>query len=138
MARRRKAARRAPRRFARAARTVTRSVRRRARRVYSRGRSSGWLPLSTREMVLTAGVGAAAPVVNNLVSPYLKPYLSFAGDYQDELQTAIIGVAAHKLGSGIIKDAGREMTRLALFSAGAQLGSSLIGTTSVGGNSVYN
>jgi len=131
MARRRKSARRAPRRsFARAARTVSRVVRRKARRSYSRGRSSGWLPLSGREMMVSVGTGAVTPIANNLVAPYVDPYLGFAGQYKDEVRTALIGVVAHKFGSGLIKDAGREMTRQALFSTGASLGSSLgIGTS---------
>jgi len=118
-------------------RTVYRAARRSARRGYSRGRSSGWLPLSMKESAVSFGVGAISPKVNELVAPYTDGVLSFAGDYKDEARTALIGVVAHKFGSGLVKDAGREMFRAALLSAGNETGRRFIGGGSVGGG-VYN
>lgn len=89
--------------------------------------------------MVSVGTGAITPMANNLVAPYVDPYLGWAGDYKDEVRTAIIGVAAHRFGSGFIKEAGREMTRQALFSTGTQLGSNFgIGTSVGGGSAVYN
>jgi hypothetical protein len=119
-----------------------RSTRRAAPRALSRrrrssggGRGSGFIPLGMREAALDFGVGAITPAVNNLTAPIVDPYLNWAGSYKDEVRTALIGVAAYKLGSGLIKDAGREMFRFAVFSAGQQTGANFgIGTmTNTGG-----
>jgi len=107
----------------------TRSVGARRRRSSGGGGRGGWLPLSTKDSVMAFGVGAIAPTVNGFVAPYTDGFLGFAGDYKDELRTALIGVAAYKVGSGMVKDAGREMYRYALFSAGQQAGSNFLGGT---------
>lgn len=127
MARRKKSGR--ARAFARKTRTVYRSAKKGARRAYSRGRSSGWLPLSGRDMMVTAAAGAATPLANQYVGRYLSPFTGFAGEYQDELNTAIVGLAAHKLGSGFVKDMGREMVRGSVYVVGAQLGNKFTGTS---------
>ena len=121
-------------------RTVTRYARR-ARRSSGGRRSSmgGYLPLSMKETVLDFGVGALAPQVNGMVAGVVPSQLtSWAGAYEDEARLAMIGIVAHKFGSGIIKDAGREAFRLAVFGAGQETGARFIGTGSgVGASGDY-
>lgn len=124
--------------FARATRTVYRTASKRARRAYSRGRSSGWLPLSGREMGVSVGTGAALALAVPRVMPYVSPYTEWAGRYQNEVVGAGIGILAHRFGSGIIKDMGREAVRASLISTGAELATQFTGTSGSGGSQIYN
>lgn len=86
-----------------------------------RGRMlSGWVPLSTNEMLVSFGTGMTVGKVNQMIAPLTDDFLSFAGSYRGELRTALIGAVAYKMGSGIIRDAGREYFRFAVMAAGAQ------------------
>jgi len=119
-------------------RTVTRYARRARRSSGGRSSLGGYLPLSMRETVLDFGVGALAPQVNGMVAGVLPSQLtSWAGAYEDEARLALIGIAAHKFGSGLIKDAGRETFRLAVLSAGQETGARFIGTGSSSGSGDY-
>lgn len=133
MARRKKFSR--ARRYVRKTRTIYRSAKRGARRAYSYGRSSGLLPLSGRELMVTAAAGAVTPFAVGMAGGVLNPVTRFAGEYQDELNAAIVGLAAHKIGSGFVKDMGREMVRGSVYVVGAQLGNRFGGssTGSAGG-----
>lgn len=139
MARRKRS--RSRRSFAARTRTVYRTVRAKTRRAYRGARKSGWLPLSGRETITAFGVGAVTPMVNSYVAPYTDGVLGVFGDYKDEARTALIGVVAHKFGSGIIKDAGREMFRYAVLSAGQQAGGEftgkMTGGSGLGGQLIY-
>jgi hypothetical protein len=86
-----------------------------------------------RETLTAGAVGAITPKANQFVAPYTDGILGVFGNYKDEARTALIGVAAYKLGSGVIKDAGREMFRYAVLSAGQQLGASAFNGTTNGG-----
>lgn len=106
------------------------------RRSYSHSSGSmvsGWIPLSGKEMMLDFGIGAATAPINNFLKPYQEQYLGMFGTYSDEAALAIVGAVAHKYGSGLIKDGGKELFRVAVISAGQQAGSQLIGSTSQGG-----
>jgi len=123
-----------------ATRTVYRTAGRARRGVRRASRSTfgGFMPLSVRDTVLDFGVGALAPRVNTMAAGVVPSALtSWAGSYEDEVRLAMIGVAAHKLGSGIIKDAGRETFRYAVMSAGQQAGQQFIGTGMSGSSGDY-
>ena len=95
-----------------------------------------WLPLSGREHMSAAITGASAPVVMSWVRPYTDNWLSFAGDYKDEVATYAVGALARKFGpSGLVKDVGSDYARLAVFSAANQFATPMLsgfsnGTTS--------
>lgn len=82
--------------------------------------TSGWLPLSSREMLVDFGVGITVLQANKIVAPYLDGFLEMTGEYRGEARTAIIGMVAYKFGSGLIKEAGKEYFRFAVMSAGVQ------------------
>lgn len=87
-----------------------------------------------REMGVDFAVGALTPKANSIVAPYTDGFLGWAGDYKDEVRTALIGVALSRFGPGILKEGGREMFRYAVLSAGQQAGSGFFsGTMNTGG-----
>jgi len=90
---------------------------------------SGWIPLSTNEMMISFGTGLTVGKVNAMVAPLTDGFLDFAGQYRGEARTALIGAVAYKFGSGIIRDAGREYFRFAVMSAGAQSASMVFNDT---------
>lgn len=98
----------------------------RRRRSGGGGGLRSWLPLTTSEHISAGLTGASAPVVMGFVRPYSDQWLSFAGDYKDELATYAVGAVAHKFGSGLVKDMGKDYARLAVFSAANQLASPYI------------
>jgi len=104
----------------------------------SRGMMSGWLPLSTSEMMVSFGTGLTVGKVNQLVAPFTDDFLSFAGNYRGEVRTAIIGAVAYKFGSGLIRDAGKEYFRFAVMSAGAQTASQVFGNDTMLVQDQYN
>lgn len=91
------------------------------------GMMSGWVPLSTNEMMVSFGTGLTIGKVNQLVAPFTDDFLSFAGNYRGEVRTALIGAVAYKFGSGLIRDAGKEYFRFAVMSAGAQTAQTVFG-----------
>lgn len=113
-------------------RTRVGAPRRALRRSSRRGSfTAGWLPLQPREMLLDFGIGAAVGPLSDFLKPYQQQYLGMFGAYSDEAALAIVGAVAHKFGpSGIFKDAGRELFRVAVISAGQQAGANLLGTQS--------
>lgn len=100
----------------------------------SGGMLSGWVPLSGREIMLDFGIGAVTAPLNAWLLPYQRQYLGMFGPYSDEAALAIVGAVAHKFGSGLIKDGGKELFRVAVISAGQQAGNSILPavTTSAG------
>lgn len=100
------------------------------RRGGSRGSMmSGWIPLSSQEMLIDFGVGLTVGKVNAMVAPFTDNFLEFAGQYRGEARTALIGAVAYKFGSGMIRDAGREYFRFAVMAAGAQSSSMIFNDT---------
>lgn len=100
------------------------------RRGGSRGSMmSGWIPLSSHDMMIDFGVGLTVGKVNQLVAPFTDDFLDFAGKYRGEARTALIGAVAYKFGSGLIKEAGREYFRFAVMAAGAQTANSVFNDT---------
>lgn len=82
-------------------------------------------------MLLDFGIGAAVGPLSDFLKPYQQQYLGMFGAYSDEAALAIVGAAVHKFGpGGIVKDAGRELFRVAVISAGQQAGANLLGTQS--------
>lgn len=88
----------------------------------------GFVPLTGREMMLDFGIGAAVGPLSQFLAPYQQQYLGMFGSYSDEAALAIVGAVAHKYGDGIVKDAGKELFRVAVISAGQQAGGQLMGT----------
>lgn len=120
------------------ARSVGRALRTRGgRRRIGGSLTSGWMPLSMHESFVAFGVGMTAGKLNQFVAPYTDGILEPLGPYKDEARTALIGAVLYKMGSGVIKEAGREYFRLALMSAGAQTSGQVFGTASQGVNSLY-
>lgn len=71
--------------------------------------------------------GATAPIVMSYVRPYSDNWLSFAGDYKDELATYAVGALAHKFGpQGLVKEVGKDYARLAVFSAANQFATPML------------
>lgn len=137
--------------FKKTRRQTTRVTRTMAKRKKSssshRRRSSGfgskmssWIPLSNRELMLDFGIGAAVGPISQFLAPYQAQYLGAFGQYSDEAALAIVGAVAHKMGSGLIKDGGKELFRVAVISAGQSAGSQLLGgsQTAGGGLNAYN
>lgn len=61
------------------------------------------------------------------VRPYTDNWLSFAGDYKDEVATYAVGALAHKFApSGVLKDVGSDYARLAVFSAANQFATPML------------
>ena len=130
MAKRRRMTAKQARYFAPRARRVARRAAR-AVRSYRRGvRKASWLPLNGREHMVAIGTGILLPKANQLVAPYVDPYLEWAGDYKDEVRSALIGVVAHKFGPGPIREGGRIAYQTALVSAGTQFGAGIFTGTS--------
>lgn len=103
--------------FKKSARRVTKF----ARRAY-RSASKAQPSLLTAAMY-GAGYGAARPFIANLV----KPVSNFipVGQYQDEIALGLLGFAAAKWGSGMIRNAGRTALIVESASAAAQLTSGM-------------
>lgn len=130
MAKRRRMTAKQRRYFAPRARRAVRRVAR-AVRSYRRGvRKASWLPLSGRDHMMAAGTGILLPKANELVAPYVDPYLEWAGDYKDEVRSALIGVVAHKFGPGPVREMGRIAYQTAIVSAGTQFGAGMFSGTS--------
>lgn len=78
-------------------------------------------------MALDFAIGAVAGPLSAKLAPIQRQYLGpVFGPYSDEAALAIVGIAAHKFGSGMIRDAGRELFRVAVISAGNQIGASTV------------
>lgn len=85
------------------------------------------------ESMVNFASGASMPLVSGFVAPYTDGLLGSLGNYQDEARTAIIGVAAYKLGSGFIKQMGKAYFDYAVTSAGIQTAGNLnLGTGNSG------
>jgi len=107
-----------------------------ARRKSTR-RTSGWLPLTTKEIILDGAIGAVVGPISTTLRPYQQQYLGMFGEYSDEAALAIVGSVGHKFGSGLVKDASKELFRVAVISAGTQLGNNLFAGSASNGNGVY-
>jgi len=92
-----------------------------ARRAY-RGASKTQPSLMTAALY-GAGYGAARPLLANLVSPVSS--MIPMGQYRDELALGLLGFAAAKWGSGMIRNAGRTALIVESASAASQLTSGM-------------
>lgn len=139
MARKRRMSAKQRRYFAPRARRAVRRARSAVRSYRRTVRSNSWLPLNGRGHLVALGTGALLPKANQIVAPYVDGFLGWAGDYKDEARSALIGVVAHKFGSGVIKDAGRLAYEMSVASAGAQFSAGMFTGTSpsvTGGNGI--
>ena len=104
------------------------------------GGFGGWIPLSNQDMILDFGIGMAVGPLSGFLKPYQDQYLGMFGQYSDEAALAIVGALAHKFGSGMIKDGGKELFRVAVISAGQGAGSQLLGggAAPTGGLNAYS
>lgn len=110
------------RKFFKKARSMARRVGRKAYRSASKAQPS----LMTAALY-GAGYGAARPFIANLVSPVSN--MIPVGQYKDEIALGLIGFAAAKWGSGIIRNAGRTALIVESASAAAQLTSGMTSQT---------
>lgn len=89
----------------------------------------GLLPLSTDELMIDFVAGAIIPTISQKIAPYQQQYLGTFGKYSDEAALAIVGAVAHKYGGKIhpmLSKAGKEVFRVAVINAGAQMAGSFV------------